>query len=131
MKDSSCQVFQHAVGDYLIRHRSILDVLSKLQETNARINRAVAKAVTNCGCLCVEANRQPVDDQMSLDDYRQQMQTHVKGELCEHCREIIESELGSNLFYLTALCEVLQLDLADVLEKEKKQLNTLGVFNLS
>jgi hypothetical protein len=131
LKDGSCEVFQQAVGDYLIRHRSILDVLSKLQEANARVNRAVAKAVTNCGCLAIAASRQPASDQMSLEEYRQQTQTHVKGELCEHCREIIESELGSNLFYLTALCEVMHLNLSDVLEKEKKRLNTLGVFNLS
>ncbi|HHT27849.1 MAG TPA: DUF1573 domain-containing protein, partial [Firmicutes bacterium] len=39
-------LFQEAVNEYLVRHRSILDILSKLQESVARTNRAVAKAVT-------------------------------------------------------------------------------------
>ncbi len=131
MKDGNCDLFQQAVGDYLIRHRSVMDVLSKLQEANARVNRAVAKAVTNCGCVTVHASKLPVSDQMSLEQYREQAQSHLQGELCEHCREVLESEVGSTLFYLTALCEVMGLELSQVLEKEKKRINALGVFNLS
>lgn len=68
---------------------------------------------------------------MSLEEYRQQAHSHLYGELCEHCQEILEGELGSNLFYLTALCEILGLELSQVLEREKNRINTLGVFNLS
>lgn len=131
LKDGNCDLFQQAVSDYLIRHRSIMDVLSKYQETNARVNRAVAKAVTNCGCLAVHASRRSCSEEMSLEDYRQLADSHLQGELCEHCQEVIEGEIGANLFYLAALCEVLGLDLATVLEKEKNRINTLGVFHLS
>ena len=55
MKGLICDDFQDTVANCLIRHRSILDVLTKVQETSARVNRAVAKSVTNCGCLKVEA----------------------------------------------------------------------------
>lgn len=130
MKDGNCDLFQQAVSEYLIRDRSIMDVLSKYQETNARVNRAVAKSVTNCGCLSIQASRNHVNSDMSLDDYRQQADSHLQGELCEHCREVLEAEIGSNLFYLTALCQTLGLSLGEILDKEKNRVNTLGVFNL-
>lgn len=123
--------FQQTVGQYLIRHRSILDVLSKFQESNARVNRAVAKSVTSCGCLSVQANRQPVTSTMSLDDFRKQADSHLQGDLCEHCKDILESEIGANLFYLAALCNILGLEMGDILAREKDRINTLGVFNLS
>lgn len=131
MKDGNCDQFQNAVGDFLIRHRSIMDVTSKLAESNARVNRAVAKAVTNCGCISVHASRQPVSSEMSLEEYRQQAHSHLEGELCEQCRDVLEGEIGSNLFYLTALCEILGLELSQVLEREQNRLNALGVFNFS
>jgi len=31
MKDLLCDQFQETVGEYLIRHRSILDIMAKLQ----------------------------------------------------------------------------------------------------
>ncbi len=123
--------FQQTVGQYLIRHRSILDVLSKFQESNSRVNRAVAKSVTSCGCLTVQANRQPVTSTMSLDDFRKQADSHLQGELCEHCKDILENEVGANLFYLAALCNILGLELSEIMTREKDRINTLGVFNLS
>ncbi len=60
MKDLLCDGFQDTVDDYLVRHRSILDVMSKLAESNARVNRAVTKAVTTCGCIGIEASKQEV-----------------------------------------------------------------------
>jgi hypothetical protein len=108
-----------------------MDVLSKLQESNARANRAIAKAITSCGCISVEASRQPISSDTSLEEFRQQVASHLNGELCEHCRDIVERELGANMFYLTALCNILGLKLHDVLSKEMKQLKTLGIFNLS
>ena len=46
MKDLICDEFQNAVSELLIRHHSVLDVLSKFQESCARTNRATIKAVT-------------------------------------------------------------------------------------
>lgn len=131
MKDGNCKAFQEAVDKYLIRHRSILDVLSKFQESSARANRAVAKAVTTCGCLSINACRQPTSTTMSLEEFRQQVDNHLRGELCELCKEVLVNELGASLFYLAALCSLLGLELDEVLTQEAKRLNTLGVFNLS
>ena len=51
MKDIIFDSFQNDVSESLLRHKSILDVLTKYTESSSRINRAVAKAVTNCGCI--------------------------------------------------------------------------------
>lgn len=137
-RDASAKLaddFQEAVGEYLIRHRSILDVISKLQEAAARVQRAVAKAVTVCGCVEVNAARQsitaPSPEDISYADLKEHVQSHVDGSLCEHCRDVLEVELGQAYFYTTALCETFDLRAADVLAKEKQRLETLGVFNLT
>ncbi len=59
------------------------------------------------------------------------MSTHVHGSLCPRCREVVETEMGSALFYLAALCSLLDLNLQDVLEKEYRRVTALGVFNLT
>mgnify|MGYP007098876745 CR=1 FL=1 len=127
--------FQQAVGEYLIRHRSVLDVLSKMQEASARVQRAVAKAVTVCGCIRIEASRQALSDVTSEDvsyaDLKQFVQSHVAGQLCHNCRDVIEVELGQAYFYTTALAQTFNMRAADVLAKEKQRLETLGVFNLT
>ncbi|MDA8212881.1 MAG: DUF1573 domain-containing protein [Clostridia bacterium] len=129
MKDLLCDEFQNTVSELLIRHQSILDVLSKSQEACARTNRAVVKAVTNCGCIKVEASKKEFPDEASLDDLKTIMESHVKGSLCKNCTEIIEDELGRSLFYLAALCNLLNLNLYDIFIKEQKKLSTLRVFN--
>lgn len=126
-----CQTFQEAVSQYLIRHRSVLDVISKLQESTARVNRAVVKAVTDCGCVQVEASRQQCPADISYWEMKEHMQTHVKGDMCEQCHEVLEQELGRNLFYATALCETFNLRLDELVEAERKRIATLGVFNLT
>lgn len=131
MKDLLCDQFQQTVGDYLIRHRSILDIMAKLQEANARTNRAITKAVTSCGCVQVKADRQQVPADVPLHQVKEYMNNHIGGQLCEHCREILEAELGNNLFYLAALSNVFDLSLYDVLLKEHKKLAALGVFNFA
>lgn len=132
MKDLLCDGFQQAVEGALVRHRSILDVLSKLQESSARINRALTKAVTTCGCLHVHAHRQCFPpDVSSLQEMRRYMETHLEGRLCEHCREVIEQEVGSQLFYLAALCNLLDLNLYDVLLKEHQHISALGPYSLA
>lgn len=122
--------FQTAVERYLIRHRSILDILAKLQDASSRVQRAVAKSVTSCGCVTIDARRQSVPEGITYTELKQHVHTHVDGELCEQCSEVIEAELGQNLFYVTAVCETLGLQMSDVLQQEKKRLETLGVYNL-
>ncbi len=131
MKDLLCDQFQETVGEYLIRHRSILDVMAKLQEANARTNRAITKAVTNCGCIQIEAGRQQVPEECSLHEMKNHMQSHLSGQLCEHCREILEAELGNTLFYLAAMANAFDLNLYDIMLKEHRKLGALGVFNFA
>jgi hypothetical protein len=131
VKDLLCDQFQATVDECLIRHKSVLDVMSKLQEADARISRAIAKAVTSCGCVRVTARRQEVPGDISLQQLRQYMGTHLEGALCESCKELVEAEVGNLLFYLAALCNVFDLNVYDALLKEQKKLSALGVFNFS
>ncbi|QQE74646.1 DUF1573 domain-containing protein [Brevibacillus composti] len=123
--------FQSQVSELLIRHRSVLDVMSKIQESAARINRSLTKAITECGCAQVVAKKQTYDPQKNLQENKILMETHFSGPLCEHCRDVMTAEMGKNLFYLSALCNITDIKLDDVLRKEAERLHTLGVFNLS
>ncbi|MGH4138732.1 DUF1573 domain-containing protein [Clostridium sp.] len=133
MKDCIFDNFQNSVDGSLLRHRSILDIITKLQESEARVNRAVVKSITNCGCIKVEAKKQytPANiDDLDLDTLSSSLDTHMEGKLCENCREVIEREIGNNLFYTTSLCNLLDLNLYDVILKEYDKINTLGKYNL-
>lgn len=123
--------FQAAVSEYLIRHRSILDILSKMHEATARVQRAVAKAVTLCGCVNINAQRQSVPEGTKYSELNQYVQNHLSGQLCEGCRDVLETELGQSFFYTVALCETLNLKSTDIFNQEKQRVTTLGVFNLT
>jgi hypothetical protein len=123
--------FQELVSEYLVRHRSVLDVMSKFQEATARVNRALVKSVTACGCLQVNAQRQTIPLDISLHELKKHMDTHLTGAPCEQCREVLEAELGNNLFYLVALCDLLQLDFAEIMGKEEGVVSTLGIYHFS
>lgn len=131
MADLSCGEFQETVSEYLIRHRSVLDVMSKLQEAGARVNRAVAKSVTSCGCLEVSAQKQKFPENATLTDLKRMINSHISGELCPECREALETELGQTLFYIAALCAITGLDLDEIMMKEHDRLRMLGLFNLT
>ncbi|MDR3271706.1 MAG: DUF1573 domain-containing protein [Peptococcaceae bacterium] len=122
--------FQETVRSLLIRHQSILDILSKSQETAARVNRAVTKTVTNCGCLQINAHKKKLPENVGLRELKEYLDSNLEGQLCENCREIIESELGNEIFYIAALANALHISLSDVLRKEEKKLSTLTIFNL-
>lgn len=131
MKDLLCNNFQDTVDELLIRHKSILDVLSKFEESQARVNRAVVKSVTSCGCIEINSKKQNFNSDISLQELRNFLDTHLKGKLCDQCRDVIEKELGNNLFYMAALCNLLDISMYDVLIKESEKIKTLGVFNMT
>lgn len=124
-----CDEFQEKVSEVLIRHKSILDIITKLDEYNARINRAVMKSVTSCGCISINASKQKYNTD-TLEELSRSLKNHVDGELCEVCREKIEEEMGAYAFYLASLCNTLDISLWDVLIKEFDNLKTLGIYNL-
>ncbi|MBK5242868.1 DUF1573 domain-containing protein [Clostridium sp.] len=133
MKDCIFDNFQNSVDEALLRHRSVLDIITKLQESEARVSRAVVKSVTNCGCIKIDAKKQYAPeniDDLDLDTLSASLDTHMEGKLCENCRDVIESELGNNLFYITSLCNLLDLNLYDVLLKEYDKISTLGKYTM-
>ncbi|MDP4126490.1 MAG: DUF1573 domain-containing protein [Bacillota bacterium] len=123
--------FQSTVKSLLIRHQSILDILSKGQETSARVNRAVVKSVTSCGCHSVNAHKKSLPLDASLADLKELLDSQLEGTLCDNCRDIIEAELGKQLFYIAALSNALDISLSEVLNREYKKLQTLTIFNLT
>lgn len=130
MKDFVAEEFQGMVNELLTRHKSILDTLSKFQDSNARVNRAVIKSVTNCGCIKIDGKKQAIPENVSLEDIHKFMSTQVKGKLCDNCRDAVEKEIGANLFYLAGLCNILGLSMYDIMIKEQERLDTLGKFHL-
>lgn len=133
VKDIIFDDFQNSVESSLVRHKSLIDIITKLQESDARINRAIAKSITNCGCIEINAKRQQIpenDSNLNIDNLSECLQTHVIGQLCENCRDVLEGEIGTHLFYLTSLCNTLGINLYDVLIKENNNINTLGKYNL-
>ncbi|AKN33005.1 hypothetical protein Ccar_19970 [Clostridium carboxidivorans P7] len=68
------------------------------------------------------------DENINIESLKDCLKSHISGELCDSCREVIEHEIGNNLFYLTSLCNSLDLNLFDVLLKENDKINTLGKY---
>ncbi len=123
---------QDQISDILVRHRSILDVMTKLEESNSRINRAIAKSVTHCGCININASKQelPTDDKSTFSESKEYFKQHVDGELCPTCKEIIEKEIGNHMFYVGGVCNTLDIDLNHAVSKELDKMSTLGVYSL-
>lgn len=130
MKDLIYDQFQNTVQDVLIRHASVLDVISKLQEASARVNRASIKTITNCGCIKLQACVESIPEGTDYEDLKKFNSTHLQGELCPVCKEKLEEEIGKNLFYLAALCNNYDLNMYDILLKEYNNISTLGKFSL-
>jgi NAD(P)H-nitrite reductase large subunit len=130
MNDIIVDDFQNSVSDSLIRHRSIIDIMTKFNESSARVSRALAKSVTTCGCISVSAHKQKLPDDVSLNDISSLLSYQIDGELCGNCKEIIEEEIGTNLYYLAALCDSLDISLFDIIIKKYDRLQTLGKFTM-
>ncbi len=130
MKDMLVDEFQYTVQELLFRNKSIIDSITKYQDSNARVNRAIVKAVTQCGCIKINAKKQELPEDGDYDEVRKAMSTHVSGELCESCRDQIEKELGKNLYYIASICNTLDLNLYDIIIKEQDRVKMLGQYNL-
>jgi len=122
--------FQYTVAELLVRNKSILDQITKFQDSNGRVNRGIIKAVTQCGCVKINAKKQPITIGSDLDEIQSNMKTHLEGKLCDNCRDIIEKDIGRNLFYLASICNTLDLNLYDIILKELDRIKMLGKYNL-
>ncbi|MEL7604225.1 MAG: DUF1573 domain-containing protein [Bacillota bacterium] len=130
MKDIHAEDFQNVVSELLVRNRSILDILSKVQTSTGRVNRAVVKAVTHCGCIGINGRKQSFPEEASVEELSRLLSSQINGKLCAECRSTVEDELGGALFYLASLCNALDISLYDVILKEKERLSTLGDYSL-
>ena len=117
LKDVFAVDFQTAVETYLDRNRNILDTLSKYTVASARLERAIVKASTQCGCIAVSSTAP-------------RSTSGITGTLCDNCREVIEQELGETLFFLTAAASSLGLSIYDAMLSEKQALSLLGNYSL-
>ena len=106
MNEIQCSDFQSAVSRFLLRNQSVLDLMGKCQDTSARVNRAVIKAVTGCGCIEIHASKPELPKNPSLDDLRELLSSHVEGQLCDNCRETLMREIDETCFILPlfAMC---------------------------
>jgi hypothetical protein len=130
INDALIDKFQYLVSELLVRNKSILDSITKFQDSNGRINRSITKAVTQCGCLSIDAHKQNFLEGGDFGEIRSAMETHVRGTLCDNCRDLIEKDIGRNLFYLASICNTLDLNLYDIIIKEYERLKMLGKYNL-
>jgi len=51
LNDIMAEDFQIVVEEYVARNKNLLDTMSKYQTAAGRLNRAVTKAATQCGCI--------------------------------------------------------------------------------
>ncbi len=130
MKDIMVDEFQYLVDDMLVRNKSIIDTMTKFQDSVSRINRSISKAVTQCGCMKISAKKQNFSDEIDFDSIKDKLSTHVEGKLCDNCRDTIEKDIGRNLFYLASLCNILDLNLYDIFIKEHERIKMIGKYNL-
>lgn len=131
LKNSILDEFQYTSQDLLIRNKSILDSMTKMTDSCARISRTLVKAVTQCGCIKINGEKQEIPNLTdTLEEAQAHMKTHLSGTLCENCRDLLEKDIGRNLFYLAAICNTLDLNLYDIILKELKRLKLLGKYSL-
>jgi hypothetical protein len=128
MKDLIIDDFQDFVSESLIRHKSILDIITKSSESNSRINRAVAKSVSRCGCISISAHKQRIPDDTTLEEAPDVLSNQIEGQLCDSCQEVLKSEIGANLYYLAAICDALDLSLYDIISEQHDKIKTLGKY---
>lgn len=123
--------FQYMVEDLFVRNKSLIDAITKFQESNSRVNRSISKAITQCGCVRLHAVKQDFDKVDSLEDSsKNPLSSHVKGSLCDNCRDMIEKEIGRNFFYLSVIANDLGINIYDVILKEYKRLSSIGNYSL-
>jgi hypothetical protein len=130
MKDILVDEFQYTVLELLVRNKSIVDSITKFQDSNARVNRTIVKAVTQCGCISIDAKKQEMLEDGDFEEIRNAMETHLTGKLCDNCRDQVEKDIGRNLFYLASICNTLDLNLYDIIIKEQERVKMLGQYNL-
>ena len=131
VETSELEQFQNFIDDLVLRNKSILDQMTKLQDASARLNRTLSKSATTCGCIKMNIIKQQLDFAhiTSPEELKSLLSTHIEGYPCPECNEAIEKEMGRVLFYLAAIANTLGISLSSVLENEKTRTNLLGNYS--
>ena len=129
-EDMILDKFQYTVDELLVRNKSILDIITKFQESCGGVNRSIVKSTTQCGCTSISACKQEIDESSDFQSIKASLKTHLNNNLCDQCRDIVEKEIGKTLFYLASLCNTLDLNMYDVILKELDRFQVLGNYNL-
>lgn len=124
--------FQCTVKENDYFNKNILEQLAKLQEVAAKLNKNIVRACTYCGCIEINANNKlySYNDDINLDMIKLLDPHHISGMLCEDCKDLIEKNIGSCLYYLACISNSFDLNLNEVLLKEMDKINILGKFNI-
>lgn len=131
IETTELEEFQSFIDEVLVRNRSILDQMTKLQDACSRLNRTIAKSATTCGCIEINADKQPYPtEDTTLEDLKSLLQSHVEGYPCKECTDTIEKEMGRLLFYLGALANNLGISLSSALTGEEYRTALLGNYSL-
>ena len=132
VETSELEQFQNFIDDLVLRNKSILDQMTKLQDASARLNRTLSKSATTCGCIKMNIIKQQLDFAhiTSPEELKSLLSTHIEGYPCPECNEAIEKEMGRVLFYLAAIANTLGISLSSVLDNEKTRTNLLGNYSL-
>lgn len=133
VETSELEQFQNFIDDLVLRNKSILDQMTKLQDASAHLNRTLSKSATTCGCIKMNITKQQLDFAhiTSPEELKSLLSTHIEGYPCPECNEAIEKEMGRVLFYLAAIANTLGISLSSVLENEKTRTNLLGNYSLN
>lgn len=129
MARSFNEEFQNNVALLIARNNNILDILTKFQDSCAKVCRTTVKSATGCGCISVTAEKRPFD----IEKLKTKLPTELsgtEGTLCTSCRERLESDIGESLFYIASLCNALGLSMKEIMKKEIKNVEILGKYSL-
>lgn len=132
LNNTITEEFQCTVRENDFFNKNILEQLAKLQEVSAKLNKTIIRACTHCGCIEINANNKlySYDDDINFDMIKLLDPHHISGDLCEDCKDLIEKNIGSCLYYLACISNSFDLNLNEVLLKEMNKINILGKFNI-
>ncbi len=129
MARSFSEDFQKKVALLIARNNNLLDILTKYQDSCAKVCRTAVKSATGCGCIKIEAEK-ALFNMNEMQNSSPKELSGVIGSLCTDCRDRLESEIGESLFYLAAVCNALGMSMKDIMKKEISNVEILGKYSL-
>ncbi len=129
MPRSFSEDFQKEVALLIARNNNLLDILTKYQDSCAKVCRTAVKTATGCGCITIHAEK-TLFDINSIQNMSPKELSGTSGNLCTTCRERLENEIGESFFYLAAICNALEMSMKDIMKKEIDNVEILGKYSL-